>query len=245
MSDEQIVLPKKKISATSKSPKRMLIFSKPKTGKTSLLAELPNSLLLDLEDGSDFLDAVKIKIDSVDRLKEVGEAIKKEGKPYKYIIVDTVTRLEDLSVSLALKIYKATPMGSKYDGTDVRTLPNGAGYSYLREAFFKLTDYIETLADRTIYLGHLKSKFIEKNGKEVQAVEVDLTGKIKSMLSANVDAIGLLYRSKHNENILSFKTNDDVICGARPEHLKNQEIVVSEVNEKNKFITHWDKIYID
>jgi len=245
MSEEQVILPKKKISATSKSPKRMLIFSKPKTGKTSLLAELPDSLLLDLEDGSDFLDAVKIKIDSFERLREVGEEIKKQGKPYKYMIVDTVTRLEDIALPLALKLYKSTPIGKNYDGTDVRTLPNGAGYGYLREAFFKLTDYIETLAERTIYLGHLKAKFIEKNGKEVQAVEVDLTGKIKSMLSANVDAIGLLFRSKHNENILSFKTNDDVICGARPGHLKNQEIIISEVNDKGKFVTHWDKVFVD
>jgi hypothetical protein len=53
-----------------------------------------------------------------------------------------------------------------------------------------------------------------------------------------------LYR-KGNQNILSFKTTDDVGCGARPDHLKNVEIVISEINEEGEITTHWDKVFID
>ena len=105
-----------------------------------------------------------------------------------------------------------------------------------------LLNAIYKCADRVILLGHLKTTNIEKNGKEVSARELDLTGKIKSMVSADVDAIGLLYRGENNQNILSFKTTDDVICGARPVHLKDQEIVISELID-GKFITHWDKVF--
>jgi hypothetical protein len=35
-----------------------------------------------------------------------------------------------------------------------------------------------------------------------------------------------LYR-KGNKNILSFKTSDEISCGARPEHLRNKEIELS------------------
>lgn len=108
----------------------------------------------------------------------------------------------------------------------------------------KICQRIEECADRVIYLGHIKTKAIEKDGKEVNAYDLDLTGKIKSMMSADVDAIGILYRKSNNQNILSFKTTDDVICGARPAHLKNQEIVLSEEKD-GELITHWDKIYID
>lgn len=63
-------------------------------------------------------------------------------------------------------------------------------------------------------------------------------------MSADADAIGMLYR-EGNKAILSFKTTDEVICGARPNHLKNQEIVLSQMNEKNELETYWDKVFID
>ena len=81
-------LPVQKIKATSLSPRKLIIYSKPKVGKTSALAELPNSVILDLENGTDFLDAVKLKINNLKELKEVGEAILEKGKPYKYLIVE-------------------------------------------------------------------------------------------------------------------------------------------------------------
>jgi hypothetical protein len=48
---------------------------------------------------------------------------------------------------------------------------------------------------------------------------------------------------KGDKVILSFKTNDEVTCGARPEHLRNQEIVISE-SVDGKIITHWDRVYV-
>ena len=48
-------LPVQKIKATHLSPRKLIIYSKPKVGKTSALAELPDSLILDLENGTDFL----------------------------------------------------------------------------------------------------------------------------------------------------------------------------------------------
>jgi hypothetical protein len=77
----------------------------------------------------------------------------------------------------------------------------------------------------------------------VMAANIDLTGKIKSLICANADAIGYMFR-KDNQTILSFKTNDGVTCGARPEHLRDQEIVISEMNEKGELNIHWDKVYI-
>lgn len=244
MSVDELTLPMKRVKATSNSPKKLLIFSKPKAGKTSALAALDNALILDLENGTDFLDAMKVKANSLEDIKKIGEAIKAKGKPYKYIVIDTVTKLEDMVMPLAVKLYQATAMGKGFTGDNVLSLPNGAGYLYHREAFFKMTNYIETWADRIIYLGHLKAKYIEKNGKEVSSAEVDLIGKVKSMLCADVDAIGLLYRESEGVNILSFETTDDVICGARPDHLKNKKIVLSEVT-KDGLKVNWDKVYID
>jgi hypothetical protein len=235
-------LPTSKVKATLTDPGKLIIYSKPKTGKTSLLAELENNLIIDLENGTQYYDALKVSINSVQELMDLIKAIIAAGKPYKYITLDTLTKLEDLALPYALTLYKQTPMGKSFTGANVLDLPNGAGYKYLRDAMTNLLNAIYKCADRVILLGHLKTTNIEKNGKEVSARELDLTGKIKSMVSADVDAIGLLYRGEDNKNILSFKTTDDVICGARPVHLKDQEIVISELVD-GKFITHWDKIY--
>lgn len=239
-----LVLPTKKVAAKSQSPRKLIIYSKPKVGKTSALAELDNALIIDLERGTDFLDAMKVQVNDLTELKQVGQAILDAGKPYKYIVIDTITKLEDMCLPLALTMYRKTPMGKNFDGTNVLTLPNGAGYLYLREAIDSVVKYLDTLSERIIYLGHIKLKSIEKNGKEVTASDLDLTGKIKSMMSADVDAIGMLYR-EGTKNILSFKTTDDVICGARPKHLKNQEVVLSEMDEKGNVTVNWDKVFID
>lgn len=118
-------------------------------------------------------------------------------------------------------------------------------YPWLREGFNKVVDYIKTWAPHVILVGHIKDVLLEKNGTEFTSMDLDLTGKLKRIATSQSDAIGYLYR-KGNKNILTFKTSDEVSCGARPDHLRNVEIVISEFdNEKNQFISHWDKVFID
>lgn len=50
-----------------------------------------------------------------------------------------------------------------------------------------------------------------------------------------------MYR-KDNTTMVTFKSNDEVTCGARPEHLRNQEILLAEEID-GKLVTYWDKIY--
>ena len=133
-------------------------------------------------------------------------------------------------------------MGKSYDGDNVITLPNGAGYLYIREAFFDVLNYVDTLAEHIILSGHIKDKQVDDKGEMVMAANIDLTGKIKSLICANSDAIGYMFR-KGNKVMLNFKTNEETTCGARPEHLRNAEIVISEINDKGDIVTHWDKVY--
>lgn len=253
-------LPLKVQKATHKSPKNLILFSKPKCGKTSLLAQLPNFLILDLEDGSDYVDCMAVKAKNVDDIKKIGTAIKEAGNPYEGIAIDTATALEEICIPYAEVLYSRTSMGKNWFKANIENtgladdagkkiygsilnMPNGAGYPYLREAFTKMIDYIKTWAPRTILVGHVKDVLLEKNGVEFNALDLDLTGKIKRITAAHSDAIGYMYR-KGNQNILSFKTTDEVGCGARPDHLRNAEIIISEMVD-NTLVTHWNKIYID
>lgn len=248
--DTGVVLPQKPIGPSTLSPQSLVIFSKPKVGKTTLLSMLPDCLLLDLEKGSAFVSAIKLEANNLSDIKAIGAAVIAAGKPYKYVAVDTATALEEMIIPMAENLYAATSMGAKWFLTgkaqygSIINLPNGAGYFYLRAAFDKIIEYIKTWAPKVIILAHVKDTVLDKNGTEFSVLDLDLTGKIKRTTAAKADAIGYLYR-KNNQNILSFKTSDDVSCGARPSHLRNQEIVVSEVLEDGSVVSHWDRIFID
>jgi hypothetical protein len=249
-SETKIELPLAPVKALTKSPKELIIFSKPKVGKTTLLAGLKNCLILDFEDGSDYVEALKIKIKTLEELKQVGKAIKEAGNPYDYIAIDTVTALEEFCIGYAEELYSKSSMGKnwftegkpKY-GTIIN-MPQGAGYQWLRQAYNKILDFIRQLAPKVILVGHVKDTMLEKAGNEFNSMDLDLTGKIKRITASNSDAIGYLYR-KGKQNIISFKTSDEISCGARPEHLRNKEIVLSEITDDDTIVTNWDKIYID
>ena len=131
----EIVLPTSKVKASHQSPKNLIIFSKPKVGKTNLISQLDNCLLLDLESGADYVDAMKIQAKSVQDIKKIGKAIKEAGHPYNYVAVDTITALEEMCVSYAEVLYSQSPMGKNWFNPgggkekygNILGLPEGAG----------------------------------------------------------------------------------------------------------------------
>lgn len=123
-------------------PRFLIVYSKPKIGKTSNLMSLPNSLLIDIEDSGEFFkgNSFNVKKEAaasskhpIAVLKELAatikEANKTSGKPvYDFIMLDSATVLEDYASLLATKNYRSSPMGKTFLGKDVvKELPNGAG----------------------------------------------------------------------------------------------------------------------
>jgi hypothetical protein len=230
-------LPTQKVKASRKSPRNMIIYGPPKIGKTSMIAKLDNCLLIDLENGSDMIDALKVKANSLKDLQEIGAQIIKDGRPYKYVAIDTISKLEEWCEGYAKAIYKKTPMGKNFDskkeGLSILSLPNGGGYLYLRLAYKEWMDKLNLLADHIILIGHLKDKMLEKQGKEVSVKDLDLTGKIKQITCANADAVGYIFR-EGEETMISFNSLDDITAGTRCAHLKGATMPLA-----------WDQIFID
>jgi hypothetical protein len=250
----RLILPTSKVPAEKKNPKLLVIFSKPKVGKTSALAGLENNLIIDLQHGTDYVEAMKVHASSVEDLREIGLAIKAAGHPYKYVTVDTATDLEDLCVAYGETLFSRTSQGKNWftpeSGGKARyghllEMPDGAGYRWLREAFEKLMEFVSKLAEHVIVTAHVKDKLLDKkDGSQFNSLEIDLTGRIKQILAGRLsDSIGYLYR-RGNQNILSFRTSDEVGCGGRSPHLSG-EIVLSEMNEDGVLVTHWDRIFIE
>lgn len=217
-----IVLPKEKVKAKIENPRFLIIFGKPKAGKTTLASRLDNNLIVDLEGGSEFLEALAVQARSVKDLGDIATAIREEikqtgKKPYKYITLDNASRLEEICLSYAAQLYRATPMGKNYSGNDVRTLPNGSGYMYLQQAVRKVIDMFRDLCDNFILIGHTRDKLINKEGEELSEMSLDLVGKLANIICGEADAVGYVYR-KRNETHISFEGGDNSVREARAPH---------------------------
>jgi hypothetical protein len=242
-----LVLPTSKIPAVSVNPKFLIIYGRPKAGKTSCLAQLESNLIVDLEGGSQFIDAMAVQARTVNELGEIAQAIRAKNKEvghnfYKHITIDNATRLEEICLSYAKLLYMQTPMGKNYKGDDVRTLPNGSGYMFIRQAVRKVIDMFKDLCDEFILVGHVKDVQIEQNGEELSEMALDLVGKLSAIVCGEADAVGYLYR-KGNETHISFKGGDGTIKEARAPHLRGQDIIIATGNENGTITTYWDKIY--
>ena len=240
-------LPNRKIPASSTNPHFLILYGRPKSGKTSSLAQLDNNLIVDLEGGSTFIDAMAVQARSVNDLGEIASAIsaknRQEGKKvYKHITIDNATRLEEMCLPYAAALYKKTPIGKSYTGDDVRTLPNGSGYLYIRQAVRKVIDMFRELCDEFILVGHVKDVQIEQDGQELSQMALDLVGKLGSIICGEADAVGYVYR-KDNETHISFEGGDGTIKEARAPHLRGKNIIIATGNDDGNITTYWDRIY--
>lgn len=240
-----IELPKGIVKASVQNPKNLIIFGLPKIGKTTALSTLPNSLLVDLENGSDYISGVKVKVNSIKEINELRKAIKEAGNPYEFIIVDTVTALEEMAKPLALKMLLESPAGTNFTGNDPTQAPNGLGWGLMRQALQKLIDIFAQCAKNVILVGHVKDKNIVDTDGNITAniKELDLAGKTGRILAAKSDAIAFCHRDKDGNLCLNFATSDDISVGARPEHLRGQDIVIAEKQSDGTFTSHWERVF--
>lgn len=243
-----LVLPTEKIPAQSVNPKSLILYGKYKSGKTTIAAALSENLIVDLEGGSLFLDALAVQARSVEDLGQIASAIRsqmkeKGGYPYKYITIDNATRLEEMCLPYAATLYRQTAMGKTYAGTDVRTLPNGSGYTYLREAVKKVLSMFRELCETSILIGHVKEKMINKEGEELSEMQIDLVGKLGDIVCGTTDAVGYVYRHK-NETRISFKGGENTLSEARAKHLAGKVITIAESDDEGNVTVHWDKIFL-
>jgi hypothetical protein len=256
-----IQLPTKPLAAKSSNPKRLTIFARPKLGKSSLLAALEDNFIIDLESGYTNYSAMYHDvrayakdngISMLDSYKELIASLEKQKREnnnvpvYKYITLDTLTVLEQISTQLALVLYKASPLGKSFAGDNIHTLANGASWYWVRMSMDKLLEPLENYCtDCVILVSHIKTASLNKNGQDITAVDMALSPGIKHQICSSSDSVGMLRREKNTtQNFITFQAIEtNLATGSRNKHLENQEFIISELKD-GKLETHWDKIFI-
>ena len=267
---KEITLPTERRKAQTYNPRLLILFGRPKSGKSSAVASLDNNLIIDLEDGYRSLEVMSVDARSVADIfairAKINEEIKKTGKrPYRFITIDNATRLEEMCLSYAAQLYRNTQMGAKWglkrdrngnlilvDGkpvpdpkADVRQLPNGGGYLYLRNALKEVIHmFMPPLCETLILVCHVKDRQVNLNNQESTEYSVDLAGKLADIICGEADAIGFIYREK-NKTIVSFAGGDGTLREARPAHLRGKQFVVGESDENNNLKMDLSQIFIN
>jgi hypothetical protein len=239
------------VKATRIGPGIAIYYSLPKVGKTGQLVELAkmeDTLIIDAEKGTETYDTTAVKVDSIQMIYDIIDAIKVEGGkrvaagkkgidvfPYKFLALDTLDKIEELAESHATKVYKSTVIGKNFKGDSVLELPQGGGYYYLRNVITDLIDALSKVCPYLILIVHVKEKImLDKANQEVKVNDISLTGKLSSIVCAKADCISYLYRNNKGEMRMSFQTYDGAVMGARQRYLAGQDFPFS-----------WQTIYPD
>lgn len=267
-------LPEKVVSVKETSPSDLILVSVPKTGKTTILADLTKSelgagMLFNLEKhGTDYVDGFFVNIypDATTSLEEACEnykgyrdlLLKNKGK-YKFLIVDSLSALNEISEVMGTYYYMySVPQGKnfnrdpktqqawKYGDANfklVTSLPEGYGYAHTRKWFMDQINMFSEVAPYRIYTAHVKDKLVKNNQEEiVTGLELNLTGKLKNILATKVSALCKLI-ADGDKRYLSFEVdNENIIAGSRVPHL-NGQILISEKQKDGKIRTFWENIY--
>lgn len=241
-----MILPEAKIQAESGDPAFTIIYGMPKSGKSTIAAQLPNNLIVDMERGYRFIDAMKVEVNNFTDLSNLIATLnnyKKENgvNKYKYITLDNGTVMEEIIKPYALHLYQSKPIGKNYTG-DILDLPKGGGYLYLRTAFLNIIEKFKDLCDGLILICHTKDSSINRDGQDINEMSIALTGALSRIVAAQADALGFMYRTE-KKNILTFQGGSDFITESRVEHLRGRALTIAESDDSNKVTADWSLVF--
>ena len=87
------ILPVKKSEKRTQNPKNLIMFGLPKVGKTTVLAELPNCLTIDLEDGTRYIEGYNVSANNYVDLYKIAKALKEEGIKVTFSVEEGVNEI--------------------------------------------------------------------------------------------------------------------------------------------------------
>jgi hypothetical protein len=168
-----------------------ILYGLPKCGKTTVLSQLENCLIIDTENGSDKISGLikkvpleKGPVGRMQWLEKFADYLISEGKPYDYVAIDTFSEVNDWSEWSGTFRYMNSLMGRGFNRvTDVNGVPikggpmlkpeddnydsvhnlaEGYGYRWSREDTLRVFNKYMNVAKKCIFfVCHVEDKYID------------------------------------------------------------------------------------
>lgn len=202
----------------STDPGLLLLYGAKKSGKTTMLGDLKDCLVIDTEMGANFIAGSIANVSNLDEIRDlVAELVKRK---FKYIAIDTINPVIEWLEQPVLAKY-----GAKYKDkyASIGEIPHFAGWGDHRKSVQAFIDTFKGLCDCLILVGHNKAASAMNGIVEPETFEAQ--GKLKNLIMAQADAIGYVFREDDSDDLkVSFKSGRALEAGSRCAHLKGEVI---------------------
>lgn len=197
--------------------KYVLLYGKPKSGKTTAATSFPNALLCAFEKGYNAIGGVRpVDITTWSDFKQVLRQLDKpEAKQmYETIIIDTITIAWDLCEQFVC---------AQNSVQKIADIPWGGGYSAAKKEFESSLRKITQMGYGVVLIAHNTSR-LEKaaDGTELEIISPDLPKRAAEICNGIVDIIGYIgneYKDGEYKRWLYTRETPTLFAGSRFKYL--------------------------
>lgn len=239
-------------------PKRLLIYSRNKKGKTTLCASAPNVIIADPEEGGVYLEKANPALYPIEKWEDIDEFYNflKLGKhEYEWAAIDGLTRMHNMALKWVMNQAQEASLDSKPIQVDKRY------YGQANEMLKGMMWNFHSLKMNVIYTAQerMEQPYEGEEDEDYESSAAsyvpDLPKGARSAINAIVDVIGRLYVVKANVKVkrggvveevvrpqrrLWIGTSNQYDTGARsdfklPDYIKNPTIpMITELMKSGK-----------
>ena len=201
--------------------KFLLIYGQPKTGKSTFGSQLPRSLFMNFEQGTNALAGIKSV--PILRWADAKKVLTQLRQPQAREIFDSIV-VDTASIAWQLcEKYICQREGVE----SIRDVPWGQGWNMLKTEFSEFWREITLLGFGILFIAHSKEKPTEmrdEEGNALTAVCPDLPNQAYTIINSIVDIIGYLQVQMNpdgtSERYLYTRSTPTVFAGSRYQYLK-------------------------
>lgn len=217
------------------APLKMLIYSEPGCGKTTLEGQIPGNLIIDTEKGRITLDENKkhnpdlvaedvniLPYKSMEGLVRTIKALHDAPPQLDHVKAFTIDTLNNLHKRALAEITEREHDKNPIDNN--RFVPKTEDYTEVNEVIRRLCQLAVDLDRHVIFMAH--SKTVEPKGKPAKTFP-DFSEKLANTVAAMVDVVGYMYMTEIDgevKRVIKFKPSSGVTAKSRLTQLPDNMI---------------------
>lgn len=176
-----LTLPTEKTKpVTDLSKQTILLYGRPKIGKSEMSSKAPNAIFFECEPGLNHLEVFKVPTYKWEDFLDACKLIAKGDHPFETIILDTIDNLFKFCSE-----YVCAKYGVEYEGD----LPHGRGWALVKGEWHRVLTRLASLPYGLILISHAVDKVIETRTGEYTKTMPSLPDRARSVVLGLVDII--------------------------------------------------------